>query len=235
MSSSHSLAIIPARAGSKRVPGKNIRDFYGKPAIAYAIEAAIKSGCFSEVMVSTQDGYIAQLALKLGASVPFMRSEHNSGDGIGLAEVASEVLVEYRERAHTFEYFCCLLPTAVFVTPELIKHSMTYLINEQVDAVIPVVRFSYPIDRALHFQGGRLSMIYPNNYNVRSQDLEPAYHDAGQFYCLNTKRFLLQKKYFCENTIGVEVMESRVQDIDSEEDWKMAEIKFALIKGEPKS
>jgi pseudaminic acid cytidylyltransferase len=226
------LAMIPARGGSKRLPGKNVRSFFGKPIIAYVIQAALESGCFSEVMVSTDDEQIACISREFGAVVPFIRSPENSGDHVQLAGVAEEVLLQYQKLGRTFGLFCCMLPTAVFITPELIKISKELALRKAVDSVLPVVRFSYPIGRALYMRKGRLSMIQPTNYDVGSQDLEPAFHDAGQFYWLRSQRFLLQKRFFCENSLGIEIPESRVQDIDSEEDWRLAELKYAHVKGE---
>jgi N-acylneuraminate cytidylyltransferase len=231
MSSDQCLAIIPARGGSKRIPGKNVRIFHGKPIITYAIEAAIRSNCFSEIMVSTDDEKIARIARENGASVPFMRSAENAGDQTGLADVAEEVLIRYRGQGRVFDFFCCMLPTAVFITPEMLRNAKARLIAEAVDSVMPIVRFSYPIGRALRVREGRLAMINPENYFVRSQDLEPAFHDAGQFYWLRSGSFLEQKRFFCERTLGDEIPEFLVQDIDLEEDWRIAEIKFALMKG----
>lgn len=225
------VAIITARGGSKRIPRKNIRPFLGHPIIKYSIDTSIKSKCFSEIMVSTDDKEIAEVSKKLGAKVPFFRSEKNSDDHTTTADVIDEVLLEYKKRGKEFNYVCCIYPTAPFITPKKIKMAMDLLKKPGVDSVIPVVRFSYPIQRSLNIKkDGMLKMIWPENMNIMSQDLMPTYHDCGQFYCLNVKSFLVQKKLFTKKTVPIIVPESEVQDIDNEEDWKVAEIKYKLLK-----
>lgn len=223
------VAIITARGGSKRIPRKNIKLFLGHPIIKYSIEAALNAGCFSEVMVSTDDDEIANIALKLGAKVPFMRSPATSNDFATTADVIEEVLLQYQERKQVFTFLCCIYPTAPFVTNKRLAEAMTLLSETGVDAVLPVTRFSYPIQRALKMEDGKVSMIWPENYKARSQDLMPAYHDCGQFYCLRSEYLLKNKILFAENSKAIEIPESEVQDIDTEEDWKMAEMKFRLL------
>jgi len=226
-----SLAIIPARGGSKRIPRKNIKLFGGEPAIKYSIDAALKAGCFDEVMVSTDDTEIAEISMKLGAKVPFLRSVNTSNDHAGLAEVALEVLAEYKKQATEYDNLCLILPTAIFLTPAKISKAYELLINNpEAEAVIPVVRFSYPIQRALQIDNSYLSMIWPENYSKRSQDLKSTYHDAGQFCWIKTGSLLKEKKFFVEKTLPLEIPESEVQDIDTEEDWKVAEIKYKMLK-----
>lgn len=220
------IAIITARGGSKRIPRKNLRSFLGQPIIKYSIEAALQAGCFTEVMVSTDDQEIASVAVSGGAQVPFMRSAKNSDDRATTADVVEEVISEYAKRGKNFDYFCCLYPTAPFVTGEKLKEAMKLLLEKQAEAVIPVVRFSFPIQRAFKIEQGKLKMIWPENLAVRSQDLPPTYHDCGQFYCLKTSIFMKQKKIFVENATPFEVLESEVQDIDNEEDWRIAELKY---------
>lgn len=225
------VAIITARGGSKRIPRKNIKDFLGYPIIKYSIDAALRANCFDEVMVSTDDKEIAEIAEKLGAKVPFLRSQATSNDHATTADVLEEVLLEYKKRGIVFEYLCCIYPTAPFVTPEKLVRAMSLLIERGADSVLPITRFSYPIQRALKIEEGLAKMIWPENYNARSQDLMPAYHDCGQFYCMKTRSLLTQKKLFAEYTIPIEIPESEVQDIDNEEDWLIAEMKYRILKG----
>lgn len=224
------LAIIPARGGSKRIPRKNIKPFLGQPIIKYTIDAVLDSSCFDEIIVSTDDKEIAEISVKLGAKVPFMRSEETSSDFAMTADVIEEVLMEYRKRGREFDFCCCLYPTAPFISPEMLKKGLNILKDNNADSALPVVRFSYPIQRALKIEDGRLLMIWPENLNKRSQDLMPAYHDVGQFYWLNVKSFLEQKVLFGKFTVPIEVPESEVQDIDNEEDWKIAEMKYRILK-----
>jgi N-acylneuraminate cytidylyltransferase len=226
-----SLAIITARGGSKRIPRKNIKLFVGFPIIKYSIDAALQARCFDEVMVSTDDRKIAQISEKCGAKVPFIRSETTSNDFATTADVIEEVLLEYQKRGTYFDDFCCVYPTAPFITGNRLAEAMKILHETGVDAVLPVTRFSYPIQRALKIENGSVSMIWPENYRARSQDLMPAFHDCGQFYCLKSSYLLEKKNMFAENSRAIEIPESEVQDIDTEEDWKLAELKFKLLRG----
>jgi N-acylneuraminate cytidylyltransferase len=224
-----SIAIITARGGSKRIPKKNIKDFLGVPIIKYSIDAAINSKCFDVVMVSTDDKEIADIAVKFGANVPFYRSLENSNDFSGTAEVLEEVIKEYKKLNIEFEFLCCIYPTAPFTSALKISKAMKMLIESEADCVLPITRFSYPIQRALKIENNLVHMIWPENYQSRSQDLMPAYHDCGQFYCLRTKSLLEQKRLFANYTIPIEIPESEVQDIDNEEDWKIAEMKYRIM------
>ena len=225
-----SVAIITARGGSKRIPHKNIKEFCGKPIIAYSIEAAKMAGCFDEIMVSTDDPKIARIAERYGAKVPFMRSAENADDFSTTRDVVKEVLAQYAAQGRTFDYACCIYPTAPFITGERLKEAVELLAEKEADSVVPVVQFSFPPQRGLIMKEGRTEFKWPENALARSQDLEPFYHDCGQFYCLNTKAFAVQELLFMRNTYPVVLDELEVQDIDNETDWKLAELKYRLLK-----
>ncbi len=221
------VAIIPARGGSKRIPRKNIKDFFGKPIISYSIEAAVSSGLFDEVMVSTEDAEIAEVAEKYGAKVPFMRSQKNADDFSTTVDVLLEVLEKYNRRGVSFNNLCCIYPTAPFVSALKLKNSYNLMIQKKANGVIPVVLFSYPIQRSFRINKyDKLEYIFPENMNQRSQDLEPAYHDIGQFYWIKIRELLAQKTLVTNNILPFIVSELEVQDIDNETDWKIAEKKF---------
>lgn len=225
------VAIITARGGSKRIPRKNIKEFCGKPILAYSIEAAYASGVFDTVMVSTDDEEIAQIAVRYGAEVPFFRSEATSNDYAVTADVIAEVLAEYEKRGEHFDGVCCIYPTAPFITGERLKSAMELLGETQADSVLPVVRFSFPPQRCVVVKDGFLEFKWPEYRNARSQDLEPFYHDVGQFYCLNRASFDAQKALVMGKTVPFVMSEMEIQDIDTEEDWKMAEVKYKLLHG----
>ena len=221
------IAIITARGGSKRIPRKNIREFCGKPIIAYSIEAAKGAGIFDEVMVSTDDQEIADISIKYGASVPFLRSPENSGDYSGTADVLLEVLREYQKSDQYFDVMCCLYPTAPFVTIEKLCSAYKIFTDHNAEKVMSVTAFSYPPQRSLLKDStGKLYYQFPEHYKSRSQDLEKGYHDAGQFYWCKTERFLENKSVLSEHTVPFIVSELDVQDIDNETDWKLAELKY---------
>lgn len=222
------LAIIPARGGSKRIPRKNIKDFLGRPIIAYSIQAALKSNLFSEVMVSTDDEEISKIALKYGAKIPFLRSAETANDYATTADVIQEVLVEYDKLGKTFDYVCCIYATAPFVTQDKLQKAFDFLLKFQFESVIPVVPFSYPVQRGLQISNSKLNFVFPEYTNTRSQDLDTIYHDAGQFYFLNVASFFKTEKIWTTNTGGIIVSELEVQDIDNEIDWKLAELKIRL-------
>ena len=222
------ICIIPARGGSKRIPRKNIKDFLGKPIIAYSIEAAIKSNLFDEVMVSTDDQAISKISKKLGASVPFIRSDKNSGDFSTTFDVLEEVIKNYKEINLEFKNICCLYPCAPFVTSEILIKSYNYFNKNFYDSVFPIVAYSYPIQRALNNYNGKVTMMLEENLNSRSQDLEKSFHDAGQFYFFNAEKLMRFKKIITSNSGGVVISELSAQDIDSETDWKLAELKYKL-------
>jgi N-acylneuraminate cytidylyltransferase len=224
------LAIITARGGSKRIPRKNIKPFLGKPILAYSIEAALDSGLFDEVMVSTEDEEIAEIAKKYGAKVPFYRSEKTAGDFATTNDVLLEVLEEYKKLGREFEEACCIYPTAPFVTSGKLKKAMEEFAASDADTLIPVVAFSYPPKRSLVIREGRLVFQYPEFMDSRSQDLEAEYHDIGQFYLFRTEAFERNKKLMIGNILPFVVDEMEVQDIDNESDWKIAEIKYQAMQ-----
>ena len=225
------IAIIPARGGSKRIPHKNIRDFHGRPVIAYVIETVIKCGLFDTVMVSTDDNGIADVARKYGAEVPFMRSDAAADDHATTADVIREVLETYAADGVHYDIACCIYPTAPLLTRDRLREAMDILEDEseKTDVVLPVVRFSYPPQRAFRMEGDLLEMVEPENRDARSQDLEPLYHDAGQFYLFRTEKFFETGQLLTGTVRAMELPEMEVQDIDSETDWAMAELKYSWI------
>ena len=224
------IAIITARGGSKRIPRKNIKEFCGKPILVYSIEAALNSGCFDEVMVSTDDAEIAEIAKAAGASVPFFRSAKTADDFATTADVIEEVLEEYAKLGKTFEYACILYPTAPFVTGEKLRSAMELLQDEGADSVLPIVQFSFPPQRAFISVDGYIRYAEEKYAKARSQDLQPMYHDCGQFCCFTTELFLTKRTLVTENTRGIVCPESEVQDIDNQEDWLLAELKYKMMK-----
>lgn len=224
------IAIIPARGGSKRIPRKNIKEFLGKPIIAYSIEAAMASGLYEEVMVSTDDADIAEIALKFGAAVPFIRSEANSGDFATTIDVIFEVLEWYREnKAIHFELGTCIYACSPFVTPALLHSSIALLGDKSCTTVFPVIEFSHPIQRALILHDDRSIAPYDEgDWTKRTQDFGKAFHDAGMFYTFDTDKLYLLKKLISTESCGLKIDETRAQDIDSLVDWKLAELKYTL-------
>lgn len=226
--SEKALAIITARGGSKRIPHKNIKEFCGKPIIAYSIKAALASGIFDEVMVSTDSDRIAEIAKEYGAAVPFMRSERTASDFATTAEVLLEVVEEYEKRGKTFQYMSCIYPTAPFITAKKIQKA--YGILKECDAVelMPVVPFSYPPQRGFVLRKERLEMKWKENLNARSQDLETLYHDCGQFYFYRVDAYRAANGQISEGIVPMILNDLEVQDIDNETDWKLAELKYQL-------
>lgn len=224
------LAIILARGGSKRIPRKNIRAFHGRPMIAYPIAAARASGCFDEIMVSTEDSEIAGIAREWGAEVPFLRSVRTATDFAGSEEVMAEVIRNYAETGRHFTEVCAIYATAALTTADHIRQGREVLrADDTVTAVLPVIRFSFPIQRAVALRAGRVAMFQPEHLDTRSQDLEPAYHDAGQWYWLRAERFLPSLELMGPNCNAVVLPENEVQDIDHEDDWRLAEMKHQLL------
>ena len=219
------ICIIPARSGSKRIKNKNIKDFLGKPIISYSIKVALASGLFDDVMVSTEDKEIAQIARAYGAKVPFFRTIDNADDFATLADVIDEVKNKYIKQGKSFDNICCILPTAPLLSVLHIKKGYEILINKNADSVRPVVRYSYPIQRALKMTNQQVDFFYPEHANTRSQDLDPSFHDAGQFYWMKYEKGMRGIMKF-----GFEIPELYVQDIDRIEDWKMAELKYKAIQ-----
>lgn len=227
---SKKIAIITARGGSKRIPRKNIKEFCGKPILAYSIQAALETGIFQTVMVSTDDEEIAEVAKRYGAKVPFYRSAETANDFATTNDVLLEVLSEYEKRGQQFDMGVCIYPTAPFVTAEKLKSGVELLENSDADTLIPVVAFSYPPQRAMLVENGRLVFEYPEYLDSRSQDLTPHYHDVGQFYVFRTEAFRRNRKLMVGNILPMVVSELEVQDIDNQTDWEIAEMKYRLMK-----
>ena len=223
------IAIITARGGSKRIPRKNIKEFCGKPILAYSITAALESGVFNEVMVSTDDEEIKEIALRYGASVPFLRSEKTSNDFATTSDVLLEVLDNYAKLGKNFDIGCCIYPTAPFVTGEKLKKAMELMEDNDADTIIPVVPFSYPPQRSLVIRDERLVFQEPKYLNSRSQDLEKEYHDCGQFYIFNIEAYKKTGNLMMGNIKPFIVDEMEVQDIDNLTDWKIAELKYKVM------
>ena len=227
------IAIITARGGSKRIPHKNIREFCGKPIIAYSIEAARNSGVFDEIMVSTDSEEIAAIAKQYGAAVPFLRSEETSSDFATTDDVIKEVVKTYEKDGKTFDLICCLYPTAPLITGEDLNHAVKLLQdNEMADSVIPVVQYSFPPQRAFIIRDGYVRYQFPENAFKRSQDLEPIYHDCGTFYISRASSFMKSYDLLGERSLAIEIPNERVQDIDNYSDWIIAEMKYKLLKGD---
>ena len=222
----NNVAIIPARGGSKRILRKNIRAFLKKPIINYSIEAAIGSGVFQEVMVSTDDIEIAEVARKAGANVPFMRSEATSGDFSTTIAVIKEVLHCYTKAGLAFDNFCVLFPTAPFVTAQKLRSAYEQLTSSGADSVIPVSEFTYPIFRSFKIENSLVQYNWPEYATSRSQDLVASYHDCGQFLMMRISKFLEKDKVITDFTVPIIIPSSEAQDIDNEDDWNLAELKY---------
>jgi N-acylneuraminate cytidylyltransferase len=227
------LAIIPARGGSKRIPRKNIRAFHGTPIVCHVIRTARECGVFAEVMVSTDDEEIAGIARDCGASVPFMRSAATAGDNATTLEVLREVVAGYRDAAQAFDALCCVYPTAVLTQPATLRSGWDLLQqNSEAACVLGVVPFGHPAQRALVVRNGRLHMLLPQHVHSRTQDLERTYHDAGQWYWLRTDALRDPGFRILGPTAVPVVLDAReVQDIDTEQDWALAEAKYQLLQG----
>jgi len=229
------LAIIPARGGSKRIPGKNIKLFFGKPIIAYSIETALTSGLFDEVIVSTDDEKIAAIAQEFGAKVPFIRSAKNASDSAGLNDVFIEVLNYYQIQEKHFTNFCGILSTAPLLESKHLSESFS-LLNENAHAVIPVVKYDFPVERYLTIEDEILKVGDKENYSKRSQDLPNKFHDAGQFYWANCSSYLLNKGFYKLMPKAYLLNRNIFQDIDTLEDWERVEMiyRFLDMKKKPK-
>lgn len=218
------IAIIPARGGSKRIPRKNIKPFCGKPIIAWSIDAALKTGCFDQVIVSTDDIEIADIASKYGAHVPFIRPDKLSDDYTGTTEVIKHAIEWYESHGHSVDLACCLYATAPFLKSEDINRGLSIIQSNSCDFTFSVTRYPFPIQRAIRIEKtGRVAMFNPEHFNTRSQDLEEAFHDAGQFYWGRAQAWRQGKKVFTPESLPVLLPTHRVQDIDTEEDWVRAE------------
>jgi len=224
------LAIIPARGGSKRIPRKNMKLFLGKPIIQYSIESALNANLFDEIMVSTDDIQIAEISKSLGANVPFMRSKKNSNDYAGTSEVIFEVLREYQNRNILFDYCCSIYPTAPLIKVKNIVAGFNLLKEKNYDSFFPVVKYSHPIQRSYQIVNDKLVMNREVNLYKRTQDLTPNFHDSGQFYWLKVDKFMNKKQIYTDNTGAIILSELEMQDIDNEDDWKIAEMKYKLLR-----
>lgn len=223
------IAIIPARGGSKRIPQKNIKPFLGHPIISYSIKTAIESNLFDEVMVSTDSDRIAKISKNYGAEVPFLRSSKNSNDYATTYEVIEEVLLNYKKTGKNYDFACCIYPCTPLLKEERLKEAYHQLINENFDIVFPVLEYSFPIQRSIKIiENQKAQMLYPEHIITRSQDLEPTFHDAGQFYWLNVKEILKKKAILTDNTGALVLSEMEAQDIDNVIDWQLAELKYQL-------
>lgn len=225
------LAVITARGGSKRIPKKNIKSFCGRPILAYSIQAALDSGLFDEVMVSTDSDEIADVAKAYGAKVPFMRSAKTSDDFAATKDVLLEVFGKYIESGWNLQRACCLYPTAPFITPDSLRQGYELLEQEGVYMVNPIVRFSFPPQRGVAINAeGLIQPLYMENRFVRSQDLEAVYHDCGQFYWYKVPEFMDKDGIVDEYAAPLIVDELHVQDIDNETDWEIAEMKYEILQ-----
>lgn len=223
------VCIIPARGGSKRIQKKNCKDFLGKPIIAYSIEVALNSNLFDEVMVSTDDKEIAEIALKYGAKAPFIRSEANSNDYATTFDVIKEVISFYQKYNFIFTQACCLYATAPLITVQNLNKAFSIMAKEKFSTVFPVIRFGFPIQRAIEMvDNHKFKILYPEHELTRSQDLKPYFHDAGQFYAFKIEDVLKQEKLYTDNSGIFEISENEAQDIDNQIDWEMAEMKYKL-------
>ncbi|WP_309640420.1 pseudaminic acid cytidylyltransferase [Flavobacterium sp.] len=224
------IAIIPARGGSKRIPRKNTKLFYGKPILVYSIEAALNSGLYDEVMVSTDDLEIAEIAKQYGAQVPFMRSEKNSNDFATTVDVLSEVFDWYQKSGVEFKQGTCIYACAPFINSKLLAASLAMLENLNCDCVFPSLAYSHPIQRALKVdKNGKIQLFNAANPDARTQDLEEAYYDAGMFYTFDVAKLLKTKSLRTDNTFTIKVDDLHAQDIDNENDWILAEMKYKLF------
>jgi pseudaminic acid cytidylyltransferase len=230
------LAVIPARGGSKRIPRKNIKPFCGKPMIAWSIEAALQSSCFDNVVVSTDDAEIAEVARQCGAQVPFIRPNALSDDHTGTIPVIRHAIEWFSKRGQIPNYVCCVYATAPFIRRADIRHGLDILVEAGSDYAFTVTKYPFPIQRAIRITDqGRVAMFDAEHFNTRSQDLEEAYHDAGQFYWGRATAWLSDAAIFSPNSAAIQLPRYRVQDIDTDEDWTMAEYLFRAVSIKNKS
>ena len=223
--------MIPARGGSKRIPRKNIKAFNGKPIIAYSIEAALESNCFDQVIVSTDDNEIAEVAKTYGAKVPFIRPAELSNDYAGTIPVIKHTIEWLEDHNNTIDNVCCLYATAPFIQSQTISKAFQQLQESKADYCFSVTSFAFPIQRSIRItQDDKVDMFYPENFNVRSQDLEEAYHDAGQFYWGKAQAFKDELPIFSETASPYILPRYLVQDIDTTEDWIRAEAMHRVLQ-----
>lgn len=224
------VCVIPARGGSKRIPRKNIRDFCGRPMIAWSISAAIESKCFDRIIVSTDDNEIAEIAKQWGAEIPFQRPAEFSGDHVATIPVIAHAIDWLSEHGNCPNLTCCLYATAPFVQAEMLRRGYTQLTESGADYAFSVTSFPFPIQRAIKVtSNGRVEMFQPEHFSTRSQDLIEAWHDAGQFYWGRSEAWLDGKILFGPGSVPVKIPRHLVQDIDTDEDWVRAEWMFRAI------
>jgi len=224
------VAIIPARGGSKRILGKNIKPFMGKPIITYSIAAAIDSGLFDRVIVSTDSEEIAEVARKAGAEVPFMRPAELSDDKTVLAPVVLHALTWLKDQGFNPKYACCILSTAPFIRVVDLKQGYELLSEKKVGSVVSITSFAFPIFRSFKVAAdGYLEMFWPEHELTLSNDLPEAYHDAGQFYWLDCERFYKDTRMYAKDALPVVLPRYLVQDIDTPEDWETAEFMYQAV------
>jgi len=224
------LCVIPARGGSKRIPKKNIRDFCGKPVIAYSIEAALTANCFDKVIVSTDDEEIAEVAKQYGAEVPFIRPQELADDFTGTSDVVKHAIQWYQDSARSVSFTCCIYATAPFIMPAYIRQGYKNLKTSSKSYAFTITSFPFPVQRALRINNANeIEAIYPENIFMRSQDLEEAYHDAGQFYWGRSEAFMNNEVIFSAESIPVILPRHLVQDIDTLEDWHKAEFMYKSL------
>ena len=224
------ICIIPARGGSKRIPRKNIKPFCGKPMIAWSIEAALQSGCFDQIMVSTDDAEIAEVASQFGALVPFMRPAELSDDHTGTTAVIAHAVNWFAAQGQMPEQVCCLYATAPFVSSDDLRKGLSILTETACDYAFSVTSYAFPIQRAIRItETGRVEMFNPEHFNTLSQELEEAFHDAGQFYWGRAQAWLQNKVIFGPTSAPINLPHHRVQDIDTLEDWVRAEWLFRAM------
>ncbi len=224
------IAIIPARGGSKRIHRKNIKLFKGRPVIAYSIESALKSEIFDIVLVSTDDEEMAEVARSLGAEVPFLRPSNLSNDHTATIPVIKHAIEYLQETGESFDFVCCIYATAPFILVNDLKIAYEKIQNSNVDYCFPVTTYPYPVQRSLHInESGMIKMKNPEYNNIRSQDLDECYHDVGQFYFGRTAAWLQNKPILSGKSLPLLIPRIRVQDIDTQEDWDMAELMYEVI------
>ncbi len=228
--SAMNIAIIPARGGSKRLPNKNIKRFLGKPIIAYSIEVALSSGLFDQVVVTTDSDEIARISRQYGAVTPFSRPHELSGDQIDTAPVIVHAIEWLQNQGYKIKDACCLYATAPFIQSKYLREGREVLTTSGCSTVYSVTSFPFPVQRASKINNnGCLEMFQPEHELTRSQDLPDAYHDAGQFYWLNAKKFLKQQQLYAPDSRPIILPRHMVQDIDTLEDWVRAEYMYRAI------
>jgi pseudaminic acid cytidylyltransferase len=221
------IAIIPARGGSKRIPRKNIKVFFGKPVIAYAIELAKQSNLFDCVMVSTDDEEIKEIAQRYGAEVPFLRDERNATDGASTFDVLEEVLNWYKDQEQKFDYGCCIYPVTPLLKVTSLKTGFEKLKKGNFDSVIPIAAYSHPIQRALFSdKDGKVQIKDQDSFKQNTQDLPTYYHDTGQFYWFNSSVCMMKKELLTDNSTSIILPHDQFQDVDNTEDWELMHLKY---------